>query len=136
MRRTPFVVPLFASTLLFFSILIAHSQQPGAIPQQPAQFSSAAPVPLPQGNLPPQQQAPPAQNLQSNSEANQRIQRSVEDLLSGDQLLSSADIEVAVDDAAITLTGYVDGYAQHSRVMALVQQYARYRQIVDKLKQK
>lgn len=135
MRRTRFSVPLFISLLLLFSTAMVQAQQPGATSQQFGEPSSAAPVPLPQATLP-QQQAPPAQNLQSNSEANQRIQRSVEDLLSGDQLLSNADVEVAVDDVAITLTGYVDGYAQHSRVMALVQQYARYRQIVDKIKQK
>ena len=131
--RTRFSVPLFISLALFFSTAIAQAQQPDSQPF--AEPATAAPVPLPQATVP-QQHVPPAQNLQSNSEANQRIERSVEDLLSGDQLLSSADIEVAVDDVAITLTGYVDGYAQHSRAMALVQQYARYRQIVDKLKQK
>ncbi len=67
------------------------------------------------------------------SENNSRIQRSVEDLLRGDQVLSSADINVTVDDYSITLTGHVDSYAQHQRVMALLNQYSRYRQIVDKL---
>lgn len=67
------------------------------------------------------------------SENNSRIQRSVEDLLRGDPVLSSADITTTVDDYAITLSGHVDSYAQHQRVMALVNQYSRYRKIVDKL---
>jgi osmotically-inducible protein OsmY len=69
-------------------------------------------------------------------EANSRIQRSVESLLSGDPQLSSADVEVSVDDSSITLTGSVDSYAQHQRALALVSQYSRYRQIVDKIKTK
>lgn len=78
----------------------------------------------------------PSDNAQSKSEANSRIQRSVEDLLHGDQVLSSADIETTVDDYSITLTGHVDSYAQHQRVLALLEQYARYRKIVDKLQMK
>jgi hypothetical protein len=84
-------------------------------------------------------QAQPSQTpapAQSTSEANSRIQRSVEDLLSGDPLLSSADIQVNVDDHNITLTGSVDSYAQHQRVLALLQQYSRWRRIVDKLQMK
>ncbi|HEX7286073.1 MAG TPA: BON domain-containing protein [Candidatus Angelobacter sp.] len=70
------------------------------------------------------------------SENNSRIQRSVQDLLQGDTVLSSADVQVAVDDYAITLTGTVDSYAQHQRAMALVSQYSRYRKIVDKIQTK
>lgn len=70
------------------------------------------------------------------SEANSRIQRSAEDLLRGDPQLNGADVQVTVDDHAITLTGTVDTYTQHQRVLALMQQYARYRGIVDKLRRK
>ena len=90
-----------------------------------------APSPTAQGQ--PSQTPAPAQ---STGEANSRIQRSVEDLLSGDPLLNSADIQVTVDDHDITLTGSVDSYAQHQRVLALLQQYARWRRIVDKLQMK
>ena len=41
-----------------------------------------------------------------------------------------------MDDHDITLTGSVDSYAQHQRVLALLQQYARWRRIVDKLQMK
>src|SRR5512147_2656822 len=100
-----------------------------ALAQDPQQ-SPANPTPSPDQSA--QQQTPPATH-QDMSENNSRIQRSVEDLLKGDTVLSGADITTTVDDYAITLSGYVDSYAQHQRVMALVNQYSRYRKIVDKL---
>jgi len=101
-----------------------------ALAQSPQQSPAANPSPSPDQNA--QQQTPPASH-QDMSENNSRIQRSVEDLLRGDTVLSSADITTTVDDYSITLSGYVDSYAQHQRVMALVNQYSRYRKIVDKL---
>ena len=88
----------------------------------------------PDGNTPQTQPTPAAVSPQSHSEANGRIQRSVTDLLSGDPILNGADIEVTVDDNDITLTGEVDNYAQHQRVLALLEQYTRWRRVVDKLK--
>jgi osmotically-inducible protein OsmY len=101
-----------------------------SVAQTPQQTPAANPSPSPDQSA--QQQTPPAAH-QDMSENNSRIQRSVEDLLRGDPVLSSADIQTTVDDYAITLTGHVDSYAQHQRVMALVNQYSRYRKIVDKL---
>jgi osmotically-inducible protein OsmY len=71
---------------------------------------------------------------QTQGEANSRIQRSVDDVLQGDQILRSADITTTVDDVNITLSGTVETYAQHQRAMDIVQQYSRYRRIVDKIK--
>lgn len=121
--RVCFLLLLSLSVVLTFSAVLAQAQQPGP-QQQPASHTD----PSSSAAQPPQ--------TQSMGEANSRIQRSVEDLLNGDPQLSSADLNVAVDDHAITLTGAVDSYTQHQRVMALVQQYSRYRQIVDKLKAK
>ena len=124
--RVCFLLLLSASVVLTFSGLVVQAQQPYSDPQQqPASHSD------PSTGTP---AAPP--QTQSMGESNSRIQRSVEDLLSGDPQLSSADLNVNVDDHNITLTGAVDSYTQHQRVMALVQQYSRYRQIVDKLKTK
>jgi len=124
--RVCFLLLLSVSVVLVFSGVLAQGQQPFSDPQQhPTAHtdpSSSAPAPPPQA--------------QSMGESNSRIQRSVQDLLNGDPQLSSADLEVNVDDHAITLTGAVDSYTQHQRVMALVSQYSRYRQIVDKLKTK
>lgn len=105
-----------------------------ALAQDPQQSPAAKPSPSPDHSA--QQQQPQPQTHQDMSEANSRIQRSVDDLLHGDQILSSADITTTVDDYAITLTGTVNSYSQHQRVLALVEQYSRYRKIVDKLQTK
>ena len=78
----------------------------------------------------------PAPNRNTKTEQNSRIQRSAEDALRGDQLLTGANLQVTVDDYDLTLTGKVESYQQHQRALALMQQYARYRQIVDKLEAK
>lgn len=117
MCRIRFSVPMLLFAFTCSSALAQGQPAPGS--QQPQQQA---------------QQKPP--EAQQHSEANSRIQRSVEDVLSGDPQLSGADVHVNVDDHAITLTGTVDTYTQHQRVMALMQQYTRYRQIVDKLQPK
>ena len=71
---------------------------------------------------------------QDKSSANSTIQTNIESVLEGDPILSSADVEATVDDHNITLTGTVDSYAQHQRVLQLVEPYARYRKVVDKIK--
>jgi osmotically-inducible protein OsmY len=81
-------------------------------------------------------QPTPAPNPQDQSDQNQRIQSSIDDLLSGDQILSGTDVNVAVDDVDITLTGHVDSYSQHQRVLQLVSSYGRWRKIVDKVQMK
>jgi osmotically-inducible protein OsmY len=83
-----------------------------------------------------QANAQPTPNPQDQSGQNQRIQSSIDDLLSSDQVLSGTDVNVAVDDVNITLTGHVDSYAQHQRVLQLVSSYGRWRKIVDKVQMK
>jgi osmotically-inducible protein OsmY len=82
-----------------------------------------------------QPQSAPA-NPQDKADANQRIQSSIDDLLTGDPALDGVDVNVAVDDQNITLTGHVDSYAQHQRVLQLVSSYGRWRKIVDKVQMK
>jgi BON domain len=134
MCRIQFSVLLLvpACFVLTCASALAHVQ-PAPDSQQPSQQSSSGTSAPSAGNA---QQQPPAPQPQSMSEANSRIQRSAEDLLHGDPQLSNADVEVSVDDHAITLTGTVHSYTQHQRVMALMHQYSRYRQIVDKLQAK
>jgi hypothetical protein len=80
------------------------------------------------------QAAAPAPNTDTG--ANQRIQSSLDDLLSSDQVLNGADVEVKVDDRNITLSGTVESYAQHQRALQLAAQYGRWRNIVDKIQLK
>lgn len=117
-------MPRIAALFPLLLLSLAVSQQP----QNPSPPQTSP------GDTAQEQPSPAAAS--SNSEANSRIQRSVEDLISGDPQLSSADVEVSVDDSSITLTGTVDNYAQHHRVLVLVEQYSRWRKIVDNLKNK
>lgn len=71
---------------------------------------------------------------QAKADANRTIQSNIESVLEGDPILSSADVEATVDDHNITLTGTVESYAQHQRVLQLIEPYARYRKVVDKIK--
>jgi osmotically-inducible protein OsmY len=79
---------------------------------------------------PPAQPSPP----RNQTEANRRIHDSIDDLLSSDPILSGSDVEATVDDRNITLTGTVKSHAQHQRVLQLVEQYRRWREIVDQIK--
>lgn len=71
---------------------------------------------------------------QAKADANSMIQSNIESVLEGDPILSSANVEATVDDDNITLTGTVESYAQHQRVLQLVAPYAHYRKVVDKIK--
>ena len=79
-----------------------------------------------------QEQAPPPR--QENPDVNRRIRDSIRDLLSSDPVLSGANVEATVDDKNITLTGTVKSHVQHQRVLQLVEQYRRWREIVDQIK--
>lgn len=71
---------------------------------------------------------------QGTGESNGKIEDNLQSVLNADPILSSADVEVHVDDQSITLTGTVDSYAQHQRALQLAQPYAHSRKIVDKIK--
>ena len=70
---------------------------------------------------------------QEKAEFNSNIQSNLLDVLSGDPTLDGAEIDVNVDDIAITLTGTVNSEGQHTRALQLASQYSQYRKIVDKL---
>ena len=101
--------------------------------QQPTQDQHSAP---PSTQSSQSQPAPPAPAAQDQTEGNRRIRESVTDLLKSDPVLSGADVNATVDDHNLTLTGSVTSYAQHQRVMQLVSQYGRWRNIVDKIEMK
>ena len=92
--------------------------------------------PQPNASADNQNNAQNPSNDQSNADANQRIQSSLSDLLSNDAVLDGTDVQAAVNDQSLTLTGTVQSYAQHQRVLQLAAQYGRWRQIVDKVQLK
>jgi osmotically-inducible protein OsmY len=74
------------------------------------------------------------QSLQDKGEGNERIQDNIQSAFDGDPILDGTDLGVNVDDKKIILTGTVESYLQHQRVLELVSPYFNYREIVDKVK--
>jgi osmotically-inducible protein OsmY len=118
MARVSLSVFLLASSLAWSQYAFSQSAQPTQDPPQTPPSNSP-------GN------APPTQNK---ADVNQRIQSSIQDLLSSDPILGDVDVEASVNDESIILTGTVESYAQHQRVLQLVSSYGRWRKIVDKVK--
>ena len=106
------------------------------LPVGSSQSQSAQPTNPPQPDPSTSSQNSPqsSSNDQSQADANQRIQSSLSDLLSNDAVLDGTDVQVAVNDQSITLSGTVQSYAQHQRVLQLAAQYGRWRKIVDNVK--
>jgi BON domain len=106
------------------------------------QLQSQDPPRTPPSNSPDNSQQPPqsatqnANQDQSQAGVNQRIQSSIQDLLSSDPILSDVDVEANVNDESIVLTGTVESYSQHQRVLQLVSSYGRWRKIDDRVKMK
>jgi BON domain len=114
--------------MLLLSAVLGFSQQPPPGQAPPATSTSADNNP----SSPPQD----APQDQSKADANQRIQSSLQDLLGDDPILDGVDVQASVNDESIILTGTVDSYAQHQRVLQLAAQYGRWRKIDDKIKMK
>jgi hypothetical protein len=108
--------------ILLLSTVLGFSQQPPPSQAPPAASADNNP------SSPPQDQ--------SKAGTNQRIQSSLEDLLGDDPILSGTDVQANVNDESIILTGTVDSYAQHQRVLQLAAQYGRWRKIDDQIKMK
>jgi BON domain len=69
--------------------------------------------------------------LQGKAAGNARIQSNLQSAFDDDPVLSA--LTANVDDERITLTGTVQSYLQHQRVVQLVSPYSNYREIVDKV---
>jgi hypothetical protein len=73
------------------------------------------------------------QPLQDEVEGNERIQSNLQTAFDDDPTLSGVEVAANVDDESITLTGTVQSYLQHLRVLQLASPYNRNREIVDKM---
>ena len=74
------------------------------------------------------------QPLQDKTAGNERIQDNLQSAFDDDPTLNGAEVAANVDDENITLTGTVQSYLQHQRVLQLVSPYYRYRMVVDKVR--
>ena len=120
MIRIFLYVPMLSATLGFFPQLMP-TQDPLA---KTSTVSAGNGLPLVQNSS----------SSQDKSGANERIQTSIRDLLKSDPVVDGADVQVSVDDEKILLSGKVESYAQHQRILQLVAQYGRWRKIVDHIK--
>lgn len=111
------------SLLLLLALMVrqSESQEPSITGAQAGPESGA------------QAQQPMQEALQEKAAANGQIQNNLQSALDDDPLLSEANIGMTVDDENITLTGTVQSYWQHQRVLQLVSPYSRSRKIVDKM---
>ena len=114
--------------ILLLSAVIAFSQQ-----QPQSQDPPTTATANPSADNPPSPPQDDSKN-QSKADANQRIQSSIQDLLKDDPVLDGVDVQASVNDESIILTGTVESYAQHQRVLQLAAQYGRWRKIEDRVK--
>jgi hypothetical protein len=114
--------------ILVLSALPAFSQQSPQGQDSPQATPSTAP-----GNIP-SQSLEVAPSDQTRDEANTMIENSIQDVLSSDPILDGVDVQASVNDQSITLTGTVESYAQHERVLELVSSYGRWRAIDDRVR--
>jgi osmotically-inducible protein OsmY len=92
--------------------------------------------PVSNAQVPPENSAKADQSdrpLQDKAAGNERIQSNLQSAFDDDPTLSGAEVAANVDDERITLTGTVQSYLQHQRVVQLVSPYSNYREIVDKV---
>jgi osmotically-inducible protein OsmY len=118
------MVRQFSCSLLLLSALLvcqAHGQEPAFTSTQAATAQAQQP------------EQPIQASLQEKAAANDQIQSNLQSALDDDPLLSGADVGAKVDDEGITLTGTVQSYRQHERVLELASSYSRSRNIVDKI---
>lgn len=71
--------------------------------------------------------------LQDKAAGNERIQSNLQSAFDDDPTLSGAEVAANVNDESITLTGTVQSYLQHQRILHLASPYYSYRRIVDKI---
>ena len=113
------------SLLLLLALMVRQSES-----QEP---SITGPQAGPESAQAQQPEQPIQEALQEKAAVNGQIQSNLQSALDDDPLLSEANIGMTVDDENITLTGTVQSYWQHQRVLQLVSPYSRSRKIVDKM---
>lgn len=119
------MTPLRACWLLLLTAALAFAQQTQTGSQNSPDGATASPDQA--------QSQPSSPQREDKPEVNRNMESNLRDVFGGDPALSGTNIDVKVDDVAITLSGSVQSEGQHRRAVQLASQYARYRQIVDKL---
>jgi BON domain len=104
----------------------AFGQQQNQLQTAPFPAANALPATHAQANQ-------PRRSLDTRTEANDQIRSNLQSSLEGDLLLRGANVAATVDDENITITGTVEGEAQHERVLELLSPYFNNRTVVDQV---
>jgi len=116
-----------ASALVFLLVGLGLAQQPNPP-------SSGTPPTFPQEQTP-RQPMPPDQEAQPNEEVSSaQVQQQIQQSISTEPALATANVNVKTDDSSVVLTGTADSEKQHQLALRIAQSYAGKRQIVDKIK--
>ncbi|HEY1936859.1 MAG TPA: BON domain-containing protein [Candidatus Angelobacter sp.] len=118
------------SRILFCTLLLLSTPVIGQQPQDVDPMAPNAQQVSPENTSQMNQSAPP---LENKTAGNEHIKNNLQSAFDDDPSLSGAEVATSVDDERITLTGTVQSYLQHQRVLQLVSVYSSYREIVDKV---
>jgi osmotically-inducible protein OsmY len=112
--------------LLLATTVLAQQGQPP--PQTtPPTFPEGQQAPTRQ--MPPDEKAPPPQNLST-----KQVERQVQQALNSEPALRNSHVGVKADKDSVVLTGTVTTEEQHDLAMRIAQSHAGERKIVDKIK--
>ena len=128
---------LLCMTLMLPGLGLAQQQgQPPPDLQQPpyetpATFPEGSHVPgrPPAQTTPPDEQVPPPQTLST-----EQAQKQITSHLNSEPGLDHTNLVAQVSDSAVVLSGNVRSEEQHDLALRIVQSYAGYRKVVDKVK--
>lgn len=126
------MIRLACGTLLLFASLTVAQQQRD--PQYP---SPTTPPTSPQGEeprrIPPDTPAPPQTGARADPAAAE-ISQKIQETIDQEPLLENSHLQVAVDDANVTLIGTVQSEQQRKVALSIAALYAGKREIVDRIK--
>ncbi len=118
------------SCAVLFLATVVLAQQQGQPPP------TTTPPTFPEGRqspreIPPDTQAPPAQDVSSQQVEGQILQQ-----FGQEPTLSGTNIDAKVNDSSVVLSGNADSLAQHDLAIQIAQSNAGRRRVVDRIKVK
>jgi hypothetical protein len=115
--------------LVLLLATLGLAQQPGQIPPPESTPPTFPQEHTPRQPMPPDQEAPPAENISTT-----QVQMQIEQHLNAEPALTSTNVGVKTDEQTVVLTGTVDTKDQHDLALRVAKSYAGDRHIVDKIK--
>jgi len=120
---------LSCAVLFLGTVVLAQQQGQPPPTTTPPTFPEGRQTPSEQ--MPPDTQAPPAQDVSSHHVEGQILQQFREE-----PTLSGTNIDAKVNDSSVVLSGNADSLAQHDLAIQIAQSHAGRRRVVDRIKVK